>query len=140
MNDAAYSQSDIAKKLMQAASLLSKGPDSLQVAMWHLCDGLAMIETKCPSEGKMTDWLSWRTTTTAALRSGIPGKEGTFKNASIREQITLATLDIGRERYGRAVNHISEAARMLVWVAGTKNRVLQVRTTPEDQARHEEGR
>jgi hypothetical protein len=89
--DGSYSQSDVTKKLMSAASLLGKHA-RLQPVVEVLCDALGMIE-KISGE-PVTDQDK-------SLRSvGMP--QGEFRKAVIGEKIGLAIMCVGREEWERA--------------------------------------
>ena len=91
--------------------------------MYALNDALGMITAIHPEFAKLIAWKDGE-----GLRSGLPS--GTFKKASINQQIIGAVLAIGRGDYSRAVEDIVKAIRMLNWLAGTKNKLLSVRGTP----------
>jgi hypothetical protein len=122
----AYSQADIGNQLTRAITAIGK--NDLQVAMWALVDSLSMILTVQPELGKLRTWIA---VCDVPLRSGI--ESGTFRKSSINQEVTSATLAIGRMDYEVASRKIVLAIRMLQWVAGTKNKVLLVTTTPAAQ-------
>ena len=119
-----YSQADIGNKLSQATVCLSK--NYLQQAMYALNDALGMITSIHPEFAKLIAWKDGE-----GLRSGLPS--GTFKKASINQQIIGAVLAIGRGDYSRAVEGIVKAIRMLVWLGETKNKALVVTHSPAER-------
>ena len=98
----------------------------LQQSMYALNDALGMVTSIHPEFAKLIAWKDGED-----LRSGLP--TGTFRKASINQQITAATLAIGRGDYSRAMESIITAIRMLQWVAGTKNKVLAVTHSPAER-------
>jgi len=119
-----FSQADIGNKLSQATVCLSK--NYLQQSMYALNDALGMVTSIHPEFAKLIAWKDGED-----LRSGLP--TGTFRKASINQEITAATLAIGRGDYSRAMESIITAIRMLQWVAGTKNKVLAVTHSPAER-------
>ena len=119
-----WSQADIGNKLSQATVCLSK--NYLQQSMYALNDALGMVTSIHPEFAKLIAWKDGED-----LRSGLP--TGTFRKASINQQITAATLAICRGDYSRAMESIITAIRMLQWVAGTKNKVLAVTHSPAER-------
>jgi len=127
--DHLYSQADIANTLTRAITALGK--NYLQPAMYALNDALGMIQKVHPELGKLVAWREGDN-----LRSGLP--TGTYRKASINQEITEATLCIGRGDYSKAADKVVRAIRMLVWLASIKNKVLAVTHTPAE--RQAEGR
>jgi hypothetical protein len=119
-----YSQADVAKKLSKAHTAIDK--NGLQAAMYALNDALGMICKIQPELGRLIAYKEGDD-----LRSGLPS--GTLKKASINQEITEATLCIGRGDYSRAAEKVVRAIRMLVWVAKTKDKVLAVTHSPAEQ-------
>jgi hypothetical protein len=119
--DGSFSQADIGNKLTQAVTCIGK--NYLQNAMYALCDSLEMVKSIHPEFVKLVAWREGDD-----VRSGLP--TGTYRKASINGEITAATLAIGRGDYATACDKIIKAIRMLVWVAGTKNKLLAVTHTP----------
>src|ERR1035438_4082312 len=92
-----WSQADIGNKLSQATVCLSK--NYLQQSMYALNDALGMITSIHPEFSKLIAWKDGED-----LRSGLPS--GTFRKASINQEITGATLAIGRGDYAKACDQI----------------------------------
>ncbi len=115
-----YSQADIANKLYSVSQHMHK--NYLQNAMYALCDALGMIARTHPELGTQEAWLD--RCRTEPLHAGIVG--GEYKKATVGQQLTEATLAIGRGQYAEAVEKLIVAARMLVWIGESKNKALKI--------------
>ena len=131
--DGKYSQDDIGNKLSRAITAIGK--NNLQDAMHAMVDALGMIEKNRPDLGKVEDWLT-NPATSFGLRSGL--ESGPYAKSSINQEITRAILYIGHGAESMAaVRKIIKAMKMLIWLAGTKQKVLAITSTPAEQARVE---
>jgi hypothetical protein len=119
--DGSFSQADIGNKLTQAVTCIGK--NYLQNAMYALCDSLEMVKSIHPEFVKLVAWREGDD-----VRSGLP--TGTYRKASINQEITASVLAVGRGDYSKACDGIIKAIRMLLWVGQTKNMALVVTHTP----------
>jgi hypothetical protein len=113
--DGSYSQADVTKQLMSAASNLAKRAD-LQQVVYPLCDALGMIEKI--SGLAVTDQDK-------SLQSvGMP--QGEFRKAVIAEKIGLAIMSVGREEWERAGSGIWAALVLIQRLAIDKGQEVSI--------------
>jgi hypothetical protein len=127
--DGIYSRADIVKKLGAAPARLQKGGRlaDLQDAMWYLHDALEMIGT-----------LVGRELVEQTQGHDIPfgNIHGHFRRATTNEQVDLAQMHVGAEKWVLVVAHIKTAILLVDRLAKFYNKEVEHTTTPPQYARH----